>query len=249
MILPFSPGSSFIGFPHGLTLQGVGITHPYAAIDQQGALENLGGVNSIGGFVHLIGQAGIGVNQINPNVPSELSFGSEVFDLNPAGASVLPQILASGGVTQYSQVIDTGATSGTLQVAYTGASGTDSFQVHDGPLGYARQHAAGQRHSWPPPGKRILFPAGGLSYTGPGTNIEIVVDNGIVAPCATWTYTATVTPTAGNSHGGIVAFWLRTPRSLRRRPLHRRRRYPARCRRRLQRRRPRLQHQLRRHHR
>ena len=46
------------------TLQGMGITHPFAAINQKGALENIGGINSTASDIQLIGQTGIGVEQV-----------------------------------------------------------------------------------------------------------------------------------------------------------------------------------------
>ena len=134
MFRPFIAGTNFT-FIHNLVLQGLGINHAYSLIDQQGALENLAGVNALTSNIQYIGQTGIGVNQIDPAVLSDLTLVGENTEKAPAaGPTNLPTAFATAGVAQYAQIIDTGATVGSLTVNFTGMNG-DTIQVYYGPVG------------------------------------------------------------------------------------------------------------------
>ena len=54
-------------------LAGMGITHPFSLISQEGALMSLGGVNTFSGTIQLNGVVGIGVELLGPSSASELT--------------------------------------------------------------------------------------------------------------------------------------------------------------------------------
>ncbi|MBM3994532.1 MAG: hypothetical protein FJ303_10335, partial [Planctomycetes bacterium] len=63
MLRPYADGTSFT-FTHNMVLQGMGIHHAYSKIDQQGAVENLAGVNTLNSNIQLKGPVGIGVEEV-----------------------------------------------------------------------------------------------------------------------------------------------------------------------------------------
>lgn len=71
-LLPFS-GSS-LAFDKNIILAGLGISHPYAAINRLGALENLGGINTAGGLMSLENVGGIGVEEMILSMASPVLF-------------------------------------------------------------------------------------------------------------------------------------------------------------------------------
>src|SRR5262249_32154609 len=89
MFKPFAPGTSFT-FTHNLVLQGEGIHHPYDKINFQGAVENLAGVNTISGNISLIGKAGIGVEQVDPTIASDLTLTGEQSQQQTPATITLP---------------------------------------------------------------------------------------------------------------------------------------------------------------
>jgi autotransporter-associated beta strand protein len=95
MLKPIAPGTSFT-FTHNLILQGTGITHAFSLINQKGALENLGGVNSLSSNIQLIGQTGIGVEQVDPTVPSDLTMLGETSEPPPPPPSPSPAQVTGG---------------------------------------------------------------------------------------------------------------------------------------------------------
>lgn len=186
MLLPFNPDSNMSLGDTNLILQGDGVTHAFSLIDDMGALENLAGVNTIQGDVTLEGQVGIGVEEIYPGIVSDLTFnGGEITQAEPTAASQLynkpiipaaitiPNTLAAGGVSQYTQVIDTGSTSFTGTINYAKFVG-DEIQVYYGPIGTPGSHIIASTGV-------ITSAAGALPFNdtaaiGDGTEIEIVVD-------------------------------------------------------------------------
>mgnify|MGYP005837221185 CR=1 FL=1 len=56
---------------HNYIISGSGISHPYDKLDQNGAVLNLTGVNTLNGIIRLNGIAGIGVEQLPPPAPQQ----------------------------------------------------------------------------------------------------------------------------------------------------------------------------------
>src|SRR5262249_25597839 len=149
------------------------------------------GVNTLTGHITLEGQAGVGVETIYPGIISDLTTTNEIAQATPASSALVnkPTIpatiniantLARAGVSQYTQVVDTGSTSFNGTINYRNFSG-DHIDIYYGALGT--------------PGSRLLFsgtfgtpttPASGVipfnnfAAPGPGntTEIEIVINNG-----------------------------------------------------------------------
>jgi autotransporter-associated beta strand protein len=185
------PGGS-LTIANRLVLSGHGITHPFATINQEGALLNLGGVNTVTGDVGLLGDAGIGVQ--NPPQGSRLTLSGSV---SQTSSPVSLGATASGGSQENSNIIDTGATSGTLTITYDMFSIPDELRVYYGPRGT--------------PGSTRIVDTGlvsgsgtvGVSFgPGTGTRVEIVMDEGGGISGTAWTYTGSFTTNA--APGGIT---------------------------------------------
>lgn len=107
MFYPLEPGTNFT-FSHNLDLQGTGISHPFALINQKGALENLSGVNTIDGNMAMTNKVGIGVEKVFG--PSHLSLKGEQTE-NPVTAININANF-NGGSNQNARVVDTGSLTG-----------------------------------------------------------------------------------------------------------------------------------------
>jgi autotransporter-associated beta strand protein len=188
---PLTP-TGVLNFPKNLILAGNGISHPFGLINQKGALMNLGGFNTESGDVKLDGQAGIGVEQVDPASPSELTMTGSVSRFTPPTLSFSTS--ASGGSQEARTDYDTGSTSGTMVINY------DMFVVPDD----LRVYYQGQR----------IFDTGVVSGTGtinlawgPGSStiVTIVMNEGGGQAGTVWTYSVVFSP-APTGGGGITKF-------------------------------------------
>ncbi len=212
-----SPTGS-ISIPQNIILAGNGITHPFALISGKGALMNLQGNNTLTGDVHLSGQAGIGVERTNVSSPtsvSELTLTGSMDDTT--SFQIDPDRAARIGTTgeENSQIINTGAVSGSLTVTYDFRDAVFPFgSINDVLSVYSPPRAFGGTRifttgSVPGPGVFTVpytTPAAGQPGSG---LVEIVVNEGGGASPAqgnSWFYQATVTPTLTVPQGGINKF-------------------------------------------
>jgi large repetitive protein len=210
MLRPLHPNTNFT-LKTNLILEGNGISHAYPLINQMGAVENLEGANTLAGNVTFIGQVGIGVEQIDPTILSSLTSTGE---LNQAQSPALynsvappttinvPNTFAAGGKSQYTQIVDTGSTQGSLVINYNDfdAVNGDNLRVYYGPIGT--------------PGSALIYnttlmgsgTTAAINFgPGNGTQIEIVIDNGVVpAGSPAWSYNGIVTVSAGYFTGGLI---------------------------------------------
>ena len=198
------PGTSFTFF-HNLALNGQGNLHAFSLISQQGALINLGGDNTITGNVSLVGDAGIGVVQVDPAAPSELTITGELSAPVVAAAGINVNVNPSGGSQESDEIIDTGSTSGTITINYDMEAIPDDLRVYYPPVGV--------------PGSTRIFDTGLVSFSGTavvaypgagpansGTAIEIIMDQGGGSPGTFWTYSATIVPNATTASSGLIKF-------------------------------------------
>jgi autotransporter-associated beta strand protein len=191
------PNAGNIDVGENLFLAGQGITHPFGLINQQGAIENLVGDNTVHGNVSLQSQVGVGVENVF-GTPSQLIDTGSVSESSPV-LTVSSNSNVNGPGNESDTIIDTGSTSGTVTVNYDMHNLGNSLDIYYGVLGQ--------------PGTKRIFTTGGAvtgsnSVTVPygpggGTVIEIVVNRGGGNPLAAWDYTATVNPTPGQP-GGIT---------------------------------------------
>jgi autotransporter-associated beta strand protein len=183
-----------LNIPQNLVLTGMGFNHVFGELNQQGAVENLAGVNTLSGNVVLKGQVGIGVEDV-------FGRGSQLRMTGSVSEKVAALTLAanaSGGSAESDNIIDTGANSGTVTVNYNMYYIPDSMDIYYGIKGQ--------------PGSILIATTKGkVSGTGtlsapygPGTStiIDIVVDDGGGLPGTAWTYTGTINPAGGL--GGIT---------------------------------------------
>jgi autotransporter-associated beta strand protein len=204
-----TPGGT-LTIPQNLILAGNGITHPFGLISGKGPLENIEGNNTVTGDIHLSGVAGIGVEQTNTTTPgafSELTLTGSMD--NTKSFQIDPDRGARIGTTgeENSNVIDTGAMAGTLQIVYN---------FNESPT----VHIPDDLRVYSPPrvfGGSLIYDTG--SVVGPGVSpvipftssnhlVEIVVNEGggSAPPPNTWSYQATFTPTLPAPAGGINKF-------------------------------------------
>jgi autotransporter-associated beta strand protein len=185
-------GAPSLDVGQNLVLAGQGISHPFGLINQQGALENLRGNNTVHGNIALGGQVGVGVEKVFGD-PSQL--------ISTASVSQKPPVLkvvAAGSTAENDNIIETGSTNGTVTVNYSMYYVPDSLDIYYGIFGQG--------------GKLIASTGGPVSGTGtltatygPGASsvIEIIVNKGGGTVGAAWTYTATIIPTTVQP-GGIT---------------------------------------------
>ncbi len=112
---PLLAGGS-LNVPENLTLAGLGITHPFSQISQQGALMSLGGMNVETGDIHMIGNVGVGVQNLGPAVSSELTLTGSMSEAVPVPITL--NASQNGGSAQDLRIYDTGSLSGTLTINY-----------------------------------------------------------------------------------------------------------------------------------
>jgi len=198
-----APGGS-INVPQNLSLRGIGFIHSYGLINQMGAVENIAGTNTLSGNVALNGPVGIGVENVFPGIASDLTMTGSMGAQAGKNAITL-NATASGGSMESDNVIDTGATSGTVTVNYQMYYIPDSLDIYYGD------------YPTDPNAVDIANTGGKVSGTGTltvnyapigpysSTDITLVMDQGGGLSGTAWTYTATIVPKASpSSAGGIV---------------------------------------------
>ncbi len=207
MLRSFYPNTS-LTLSTNLILAGDGVSHAFGLINQMGAVEHLEGVNTLSGNITLIGQTGVGVEQVDPTILSNLTLTGEIsqapanaaFNVPAEPATInVPNTSGAGGMSQYSQVVDAGSSQGSLVLNYSKFI-NDDLRVYYGPIGT--------------PGSSLIYDSGNITGTGatpainfgpgPGTQIEIVIDKGAVGANTTWSYNGTVTLSPGYFTGGLI---------------------------------------------
>ena len=100
VLKPLVTGTSFAKpLANNLILAGTGISHPFATLNNEGALINLGGHNTISGDVGLNGTTGIGVQKQNPANAvndSELTLTGSVTTATPPATINVPASATAG---------------------------------------------------------------------------------------------------------------------------------------------------------
>lgn len=130
------PLTGNLTLPYNFVLAGSGMDHPFALIDQQGAIENLNGINTIPGNIILRGQVGIGVEHVFG--PSQLYLTGAISETTPI---INVSGNASGGPEEDINVIDTGSTSGTLTLNPQVFSISDDVRIYLGDFENDRANA------------------------------------------------------------------------------------------------------------
>jgi len=208
-----------------LILAGTGITHNFSLINNEGALENIGGINTITGNVQLNGNAGIGVEQVDPAVPSQLTITGNLSDFKQF--FIRANVLGSSPTLPDTNVIFTGANAGTLSIQFV----PGLYTIIENQEGFAPPGPASNLLVYYPAtniaGSQTLanatIPNGGLPYEpppppttpfstsfiteplityGPGNGDLVEID---VAAGGVWMYTATFTPN-NTLPGGIIKY-------------------------------------------
>ncbi len=200
-----------------LNLTGTGVNHPFGLINQQGALENLQGANTIAGNIVVNGQTvGAAAQLVEPGIGVEKVFGAATTSqlITTGTISDTPRTLVTTVQAQNSfanvndnSVIETGATSGTITIEYDmhqyfppngGIGGFNRIDVYAGINGEGGTRIGGTNG--------FVSNAGvfTVSYSNEPTDlIEIdVVGGGGVDEV--WRYRATITPTPSGNPGGIT---------------------------------------------
>ncbi len=186
-------------------LSGVGITNAFSGLSQEGAIVNLGGVNTLTGDVQLRKNVGIGVQNFdgNPSVnQSQLTMTGTMSEFVPS--AILVPATASGGSLENASIIETGSTSGTISISFDPFSIPDELRIYYGPRGTpgsTRIYDSGLVGGMV---VNAVVPYGPPGPGGPSTQIEIVVDEGGGTPGTAWTYTASIQPNAGVGGGGLT---------------------------------------------
>ncbi len=144
------PLAGNITLTNNLILFGSGITNAfYPLINQEGAIENLAGINNLTGNVGLADQVGVGVEQIyeasdptspnysNPlinNVASQLTAQGTQYGAKPV-VTISAAPSGSGGITEFDQIINVGATAGVLTIDWQAYYVPDDIRIYYGPVG------------------------------------------------------------------------------------------------------------------
>ena len=187
---PLAAGTN-LTLAENFNIGGVGPAHAYNFISQRGALMSLDGNNVITGDVGLLGQAGVGVEQVVGGSRSDLVVtgtlrdGRNFFDLN-----------ANGGQAEQRFTLETGGTSGTVTVNY------DFFNVPDRLVAYYPPQADGGALIFDTGivngARSVTFPFG----PGTSTRVELVMNpGGNTNPGTVWELSA-VTQVGG----GLIKF-------------------------------------------
>lgn len=186
-----------LNVPENLVLQGMGIISRNPLLNLQGALVNLSGVNTESGSISLIGLVGIGVEQVNSQTPSDLTFTGSLSDFPPPPLNLA--FTASGTSAEQRFLIDTGATAGSITINYDMLFQPDDLRIY-----------------YPPefPNGTLIADTGLVSGQGqitanygPGnsTFIEVVMNEGGGQPGTQWFLNQViVNPTPNAAAGGIA---------------------------------------------
>lgn len=190
-----------------LDLSGTGINHRFGWLDQQGAVENLGGENVLTGTIFLNGDPTIPNSNVhigteldgalNPNPPvSSLTTTGTIADL--VRPTLSTSFYSSGTAAGERFLIETGAFSGTINISFDARTQPDNLRVYYPPRAQ---------------GGTILFETtlngvGALppiAYSGTSTFIEIVMNEGGGGTATEWYLTnVQIIPTTTNAVGGIT---------------------------------------------
>src|SRR5262249_33192765 len=135
----FQGAAGHWNFTDNLSLTGVGITtasSPYALIAQKGVLMNLAGINTISSNISLLGQTGIGVEQVYgssdiPNYFSQLTTTGEISQQQVKVIAIPPKNFNGNGA-ENDKAIDTSSTAGTIVVDCAVHSVPDDVRVYIG---------------------------------------------------------------------------------------------------------------------
>ncbi|MFO0843797.1 MAG: autotransporter-associated beta strand repeat-containing protein [Gemmataceae bacterium] len=187
-------GGLDIDLPENLWLSGQGITHRFAELNQNGALLNLSGDNTVSGDIQLFSrpgdpQVGIGVD-LDPfdlgATVSQMTMTGKMSDT--LGRFVVPRSAAGAGIAEDRYRLDVAANQGVIQLTYNFFNIPDRLEIE-----YQGQ---------------VIFNTGLVSTPtapvtvtvpfGPGTDtfVDIIVNRGSTGdPGTVWEYTAVVTPT------------------------------------------------------
>jgi large repetitive protein len=203
--LHLSPAGADINLANRLNLFGMGISHPFAML-QQGALLSLGGNNTISGDIFLgstftSDTVGIGVDDpitTNPANASTLTTTGTIADFVPPPI-VLTDLSASGFEEEERFLIDTGGFSGTISITYEFYAIPDQLRIYYPPQG---------------DGGTIIFDTGLVSGgatinvpygPGPSTFVEIVMNPGGQPPGTIWDiFNITITPDISPEGTGLT---------------------------------------------
>jgi len=200
-----------ITLDRNLILAGSGISHAFSLLNGQGALMNIGGDNTITGDVQLNHSVGIGVEQVFPTLPSELTITGSISDFQ---SFVIRAHAQSAGLTD-TNVIDTGANSGTVSISYIFEPNTiQVIEEADVPFVGTGPIPSNLTFTFPAvglAGSTALATTGFVTGTGTlpsqayasGTSSLAEIDMAETAPSSQWAYTATFFPT-GAGTGGII---------------------------------------------
>src|SRR5207249_2508757 len=107
-----APIGAHLDLGQNFSFSGQGIDHTFSEITRQGSIENLRGINTIYGNVAFAGQAGVGVESVFG--ASQLTLLGEQSQIQ--NASLVIPAAATGSSTENDNIIDTGATTGTVTV-------------------------------------------------------------------------------------------------------------------------------------
>jgi autotransporter-associated beta strand protein len=185
-VRPLQPGTPMTIFEN-VNIAGLGPAHPYQFINKKGALMNLDGNNVWAGEIGLLGQAGIGVEQVIPDSTSDLITIGSISD----GKNIF-NLVASGGEEEQAFSVDTGVNGGKIFADY------EMFGIPDRLTVYYPSRALG--------GKLILdtgFVSNSKLVTinyGPGasTIVELIMNEGGGKSGTAWELSVII-PTNGGS--------------------------------------------------
>ena len=192
-IKPLTAASPPLNLDENITISGLGPAHPYAFLNKKGGLMNLGGLNTWSGDVKFVGLAGIGVEQVDPLSPSELTVTGSTSGI--PNTQNINGITATGSSSERSLVIDTGATSGTVSIDYNMYGIPDRLAVF-----YPTRAQGGTAFI----DTGLISGSGTAVGTfGPGatTKIEIVMNPGGGQPGTVWTLSNIAITTTGGDSG------------------------------------------------
>ncbi len=195
-LLPVGSTTS-LNLPYNLNLAGSGATTAYSLTSNQGALENLAGINTISGLISLNGNVGLGVEQIYNSTSGDPNFSSNpLSQLTETGSiqQITPVINitapSSGGPAEDDNIIDVGTIGGKAVIDFNAYSIPDDLRVYYGPIGT--------------PGSKLLYDSStGTDPQNPTSSNEAIIT-------VTWTATsatATAAPVDGTGYrlGPVVS--------------------------------------------
>jgi fibronectin-binding autotransporter adhesin len=187
-------------------LSGLGISHPYSMINQEGALLNLGGVNTLSGDIALTKNVGLGAQNLDPtptlnNSQSQLTFTGSISDFVAPSRTVFSSDSdVFFDMFQRANIIDTGFTNGgTISLTWDFRTIADHVQIYSAPIGTA--------------GSTLLYDSGLVagpntilvSYPAGSSKLEVIVNQGNFSfAYDRWSYKVIIQPNSPGFAGGIT---------------------------------------------